>query len=87
MEEPEPRIESIDFTRLVEGWVHCGDSCQECNNPAEFEYGIYYDRNFEREPDATGALCGACAAVILLQEAANDHVVLEKHGTMVRAVR
>ncbi len=87
MSDNEPRIERIEFIRLAEGWHHFGDKCEDCNNQAEFSYGIWCSRELDTSPDSDGALCGACAAVILLQESCVQKVLLEKRGLAVRAVR
>jgi hypothetical protein len=80
-------IQRMEFIRIQEGSHYCGKDCAECPNDAEFEYGIWFSRQSDREPDDSGALCGACAAVILLQESGNSNVTLEKRGNVIRAKR
>jgi len=81
------RIERLEFNRITEKSYYYGKSCGECANLAEFEYVIWYNDNPESVDPESGALCGACAAVIFLQEASNPRIVLEKQGSVVRAVR
>ncbi|HXE90731.1 MAG TPA: hypothetical protein VNK82_07185 [Terriglobales bacterium] len=77
-------IERLDFRRVQDGSFYAGKSCEECDNAAEFEYAIWYEET--AEPRETGALCGVCAAVILLQETATPNVSLEKLGPEVRVI-
>lgn len=80
------RIENLEFTRIKDDSFNAGRSCDECDNSAEFAYWITFGPGPELEPES-GILCGACAAVSLLQETAIEHVTLEKHGGVVRARR
>jgi hypothetical protein len=83
----DPQVEYLEFGRIHDGSFYHGKHCEECFNVAEFEYGIWFTHDRDVEPDQTGILCGTCAAVILVQETASSHVLLEKDGEMVRAVR
>lgn len=75
------QIQKIEFVRVQE---LSASQCAECNNRAEFDYAIWYTGDGD-EPSETGALCGACSAVILLQESSIARVTLEKIGDVVRA--
>ncbi len=79
----EDQIQHVEFTRLQSGHAYLGQKCEDCSNDAEFEYGMWFDKERETEPQ-TGALCAVCAGRIMIQESKQQHVELEKSGNAMR---
>jgi hypothetical protein len=77
------QIQHVEFTRLQPGNAYLGRKCEECSNDAEFEYGMWFDKEREAEPQ-TGPLCAVCAGRIMIQESKQQHVRLEKLGDAMR---